>query len=474
MKKEIKFPENFYWGSAFSSPQTEPNGIEDAGGSNSIWEKWYLEEKGRFYNQKFALNNFKENYHQDLEIAKNIGMNSLRSSISWSKIVPNRGEINQEAIKFYKDVFEEYKKNDLEIFMNLFHFDMPVWAQELGGWTSREVVDEFVLYAKTCFNEFGRYVKYWFTFNEPIVSVEAQYLYDWHYPNIIDFDLAMIALWNTNIAHSLVVKEFKKLNLESEIGIILNITPAIPRSTSNKEDVKAAKAAELFQWKSYLDTILKKEFPPELITLLKDKNVWPSSIDIEKGNAIFSENEIDILGINYYSPLRVKALDYKPDWDGNVSPNTHFFNAYAMPYARINEHRGWEIYPKALYDMLKCIKDEYGNIKHFVSENGMGVSGEERFKDENGIIQDDYRIKFLTEHIFWMHKAIQEGSNCIGYHMWTYIDNWSWANAYKNRYGFISLNIETGERIPKKSANWFKQLATKNTLQYNEDDIIDA
>ncbi len=143
-----------------------------------------------------------------------------------------------------------------------------------------------------------------------------------------------------------------------------------------------------------------------------------------------------------------------------------------MPYARINEYRGWEIYPKSLYEMLKTIKSDYGNIKHFVSENGMGVADESRFEVENEI-QDDYRIDFFTEHIYWMHKAMSEGANCIGYHMWTYIDNWSWANAYKNRYGLISLNLETGERRLKKSAHWFKDLANQNSLKFNPEKIID-
>ncbi len=468
---KLKFPNGFYWGSAFSSPQTEPNGIDDTGGSNSIWEQWYKEERGRFYNQKFSINNFKEKYPEDLKLASSLGMNSLRSSISWSKLFPKRGEVSQEAINFYRDVFNEYKKNDLKVFMNLFHFDMPLWAQEMGGWTSREVVNEFVEYSKVCFKEFGDLVDYWFTFNEPIVSVEAQYLYNWHYPNINDFNLMLIALWNTNLAHSLAVEEFRKENLESEIGIILNITPAIPRSSS-KGDKEAAKIAELFQWKSYLDTIVKGEFPKELIDILKDKQLWPEEIDLVNDSEIFKKNKIDLLGINYYSPLRVKSLDYIPDWNGDVAPNTHFFNSYSMPYARINEYRGWEIYPKALYEMLRTIKNEYGNIKHFVSENGMGVSDEERFVVD-GEIQDDYRIDFLGEHIYWMHKAIEEGSNCIGYHMWTYIDNWSWANAYKNRYGLISLDLSTGERTLKKSAHWFKKLSTENELNIDEDKIID-
>ena len=129
----------------------------------------------------------------------------------------------------------------------------------------------------------------------------------------------------------------------------------------------------------------------------------------------------------------------------------------------MNKYRGWEIHPESIYTMLKTIREEYGNIECFISENGMGVEGEDKFR-ENGTIQDHYRIEFIAEHLYWVHKAIEEGSNCIGYHMWTYIDNWSWINAYKNRYGYIELDIETGERKEKLSASWIREVIEENQV----------
>jgi len=127
----------------------------------------------------------------------------------------------------------------------------------------------------------------------------------------------------------------------------------------------------------------------------------------------------------------------------------------------MNPYRGWEIYGKGIYDIMINLKENYGNIESFISENGMGVQDEERFI-ENGEIQDDYRIEFIAEHLKWLHKAIQEGCNAKGYHLWAFMDNWSWMNAYKNRYGFFSVDIETKERTPKKSAHWIKQVAEDN------------
>lgn len=140
-----------------------------------------------------------------------------------------------------------------------------------------------------------------------------------------------------------------------------------------------------------------------------------------------------------------------------------FFDGYDMPGKKINPHRGWEIYEKGIYDLLMNVKDHYGNIECFISENGMGVEGEEKFRDEAGVIQDDYRIEFIANHLRWLHKALTEGANVKGYHLWTFMDNWSWTNAYKNRYGFVSVDLENdGKRTVKKSGWWFKTVIENN------------
>jgi len=128
----------------------------------------------------------------------------------------------------------------------------------------------------------------------------------------------------------------------------------------------------------------------------------------------------------------------------------------------MNPYRGWEIYEQGVYDILINLKDNYGNIPCFISENGMGVEGEERYRDTDGSVQDDYRIDFIREHLKWTHRALEEGANVKGYHLWTFMDNWSWSNAYKNRYGFVGVDLATQERTVKKSGHWFKQVITNH------------
>ena len=166
--------------------------------------------------------------------------------------------------------------------------------------------------------------------------------------------------------------------------------------------------------------------------------------------------------INYYQPRRVKAKETPIDHENGPMPEDYFDN-YEMPNRKMNPYRGWEIYEKGIYDILINVRDHYGNIDCFISENGMGVEKEARFIEEDGMIHDDYRIEFVQEHLKYVHQAIEEGANCLGYHMWTCMDNWSWTNAYKNRYGFISVDLANdGKRTIKKSGHWFKKLSDTN------------
>ena len=171
---------------------------------------------------------------------------------------------------------------------------------------------------------------------------------------------------------------------------------------------------------------------------------------------------MDYLGVNYYHPARAKARETQLDPSLGWLPEKHFED-YEWPEARINPHRGWEIYPQAIYDIAINIRDNYGNIPWYISENGMGVEGEAKFRNADGVIDDDYRIDFIKEHLQWLHKGIEEGANCFGYHLWTPIDCWSWMNAYKNRYGLIAVDdLATQKKTIKKSGMWYKKLSENN------------
>lgn len=205
---------------------------------------------------------------------------------------------------------------------------------------------------------------------------------------------------------------------------------------------------------------VKGEFNQELKSELDKYDLLPTRS--EGDESLVANNTVDFVGLNYYVPRRVKAPSYEPNFDGPWMPDWYFDN-YAMPGARNNPHRdNNEIYPRALYDIAKNVQDNYGNISWYLAEIGISITNEEAMADETGVIDDSFRTELLKEHLVYLHNAIEEGSNCFGVHQWTFIDNWSWLNTHKRRYGFYYLDLETRERRMKKHALWFKEIIERN------------
>ena len=463
MEKKFIFPENFLWGSATSGPQSEGRFNKK---HDSVFDYWYDIEPDAFFDKvgPNVASNFYNSYKEDLAMIKEIGLNSFRTSIQWTRLIKDfeTAEIDEDGVRFYNDMIDECLKNGLTPIMNLHHFDLPVELyKKYGGWESKHVVDLFVKFAEKAFELFGDRIKYWTTFNEPIVVVEGQYLYKFHYPCLVDGKKAVQVMFNINLASAKAIEAYRKGGYNKDggkIGIVLNLTPSYPRSES-KEDLAAAKFADDFFNNSFLDPAIKGKFPEYLVEkLTEDKVLWEAT---EEEMDIIKNNTIDFLGVNYYQPRRVKAKEEAYDETLGWMPDKYFDN-YIMPGRRMNPYRGWEIYPEAMHDIAMNLKNNYNNIPWYISENGMGVEGEDRYKNEDGIIEDDYRIDFIKEHLEHLHRGIEEGSNCFGYHTWTPIDCWSWLNAYKNRYGYISVDLDTQKKTIKKSGRWIKEVTENN------------
>lgn len=460
-----QFPENFWWGAATSGPQSE--GRFDKKHKN-MFDYWYDMEPEAFYNYvgPDTASNFYNSYADDIVKMKVVGLNSLRTSIQWTRLIDDleTNTVNLQAVDYYNRVIDTFLENGIRPIFNLHHFDLPVELyHKYGGWESRHVVELFVGFAEKCFQYFGDRVKEWVVHNEPMVVVDGEYLYQFHYPKLVDGKKAVQVAYHLNLATAKTIQLYREKGFDKEggrIGTVLNLTPTYAAS-EEPEDQAAAHFAELWNNKMFLEPAVHGHFPEELVSVLeKDGVLWKTEAGDEK---LFAENTVDFLGVNFYHPNRVKRPDISPDSVGDWLPSRYYDN-YEMPGRRMNIDKGWEIYPKALYDIAVNVRDNYRNIPWFVSENGMGVSREERFMGENGQIQDDYRINFIKEHLEWLHKGIQEGSNCFGYHLWTPIDCWSWTNAYRNRYGLISNDIHTQVKTIKKSGYWLKGVIEKNAI----------
>ncbi len=201
------FPDNFWWGSASSALQTE-----GAREGETTWDYWFAREPNRFHNGvgPQQTSTFYQHWKTDIQLLKQLNHNSFRTSISWARLIPDGiGEVNPEAVDFYNQVIDELNEQGITPFMTLFHFDMPMAMQEIGGWENRDVVDAYARYAQICFELFGDRVLHWFTFNEPIVPVEGGYLYDFHYPNVVDFRRAATVAYHTVLAHAKAVQAYR-------------------------------------------------------------------------------------------------------------------------------------------------------------------------------------------------------------------------------------------------------------------------
>ncbi len=451
--KHLQFPNNFIWGAAASAPQTEGSNNID-GKSQNTWDYWFETEPQHFDADigPQITSDVYNRYKDDVQLMADMNLNSYRTSISWTRLLPDGKTVNPKAVAYYRDYFQTMLDKGVKPIINLFHFDMPMWMMEKGGWINPEVADHFAYYAQVCAQEFGDLVEMWTTFNEPIVHVECSYIYEFHYPAEVNFKKAIIAGYHTILAHAKAISAMKSVNESLEVGTILNLTPVFGRSDS-KEDVEAARIARLLNITSFIDGMVTGEFSQELIDLLKEYDLLPETAasDLE----IIKNNTAEFLGVNYYQPKRVQAPEVIKT---EVLVPEDLYEPYVWPERRMNPYRGWEIYPEAIMDIAMMLKNEYKNIPWYLSENGMGVADEERFMNDEGMIVDDYRIEFIYDHLAVLHEAIAQGANCFGYHMWTFVDCWSWLNGYRNRYGYYRIDLETQERSAKKSSFWMADL----------------
>ena len=456
----LKFPEGFLWGAAASAPQTEGAAAID-GKSPSTWDKWFELEPDKFYDHvgPSDTSNTYRHFREDVALMKAMTLNSYRTSIAWTRLVPDGKTVNPQAVTFYRAYFQEMVDQGIEPIINLFHFDMPWWLMERGGWEARESVDYFAAYARIAFEQFGDIVKKWATFNEPLVHIECGYMGDAHWPKVHNFKRAIQVGYHTLLAHAKAVAAFRELAIPNgEIAIILNLSPVYPKSPQSA-DLEAAEWADLLYIRSFLDCTVLGRFPEKLVAMLKKSGLAP--VTEEGDRELFALNTVDFIGCNYYQPLRVQAPIAPND---PITGPRDLFRGYDWPDKKINPHRGWEIFPQGIYDIAMRLKNSYGTIPWYISENGMGVSQEERFATQEGEINDTYRIEFVTDHLKELQRAIEAGAPCFGYHMWTFIDCWSWLNAYKNRYGYYRVDLTDDTRTPKASSFWMAQVAKDNGI----------
>ncbi|CAH0346474.1 glycoside hydrolase family 1 protein [Bacillus sp. CECT 9360] len=448
-KKLNVIPDGFLWGGAVTSFQTE--GAWNEGGKGpSIVDARPVPEG--FSDWTVAID-FYHRYKEDIALFKELGLNTYRTSISWSRIFPDgEGAANEEGLKFYDDLFDELLANGIQPVITLYHFDVPLaLAEKYNGFASRKVVDLFDKYVRTVFERYGKKVKYWLTFNEQNLVLTHTELWGVTLPEIDQEALRYQVCHNAFIAHAKAVKALHELVPDGKMAGMVTYITTYP-ATCKPEDVLAnMKAKELLN-DLYFDVFSHGEYPTYVTSQLQKKGIMPV---FEEGDAeLLKEHTVDYLSISYYQSQTVK---HEPE-DGQsiisgLTPNQ---------YLEANEW-GWTIDPIGLRVALKDIYARYEK-PIFITENGIGVREE---LNENNTVDDDYRIDYLKQHIEQMKLAMEEGVEIFGYLTWGSTDILSSQGEMKKRYGFVFVNrdetdLKDLKRYKKKSFAWFQKVISSN------------
>jgi len=468
-------PENFLWGGAVSAHQLE-GGWDKGGKGISIADVMTAGrhgvprkitdgvQEGYYYPNHEAID-FYSRYKEDIKLFAEMGFKCFRTSIAWTRIFPNGDEDrpNEEGLKFYDDLFDELLKYNIEPVITLSHFEMPYHlVKHYGGFRNRKLIDFFVKYAETVMKRYKDKVKYWMTFNEINNQADADNDFCVFTNSGILFkegenreETMFQAAVHELIASAKVVKLGHEINPDFQIGCMLAFVPLYPYSCDPDDVMKSVEAMRK-RW-FFGDVHVRGEIPAYAKAYWENKGYRIEYTPEDE--AILKEGTVDYIGFSYYTSAVVagKNEDGSPAEEGygRLVPN---------PHLKANDW-GWQIDPVGIRYALNVLYERYQKPL-FIVENGLGARDK---VEEDGSIQDDYRIAYLREHIKEMKKAVElDGVDLIGYTPWGCIDLVSASTGeMEKRYGFIYVDKDnegkgTLERRKKKSFYWYKRVIETN------------
>ncbi|EOI6417715.1 6-phospho-beta-glucosidase [Yersinia enterocolitica] len=466
------FPDGFLWGGALAANQAEGACFESGKGLTTVdmiphgehrlavklgREKRFTLRDDEFYPSHQAID-FYHRYKDDIALMAEMGFTVFRTSIAWSRIYPNGDELtpNAEGIAFYRDLFNECKKHNIEPLVTLCHFDVPMHlVTEYGSWRNRKMVEFFTRYARTCFEAFDGLVKYWLTFNEINILLHSPFsgaglVFE---PNENQEQVKYQAAHHELLASALATKIAHEINPENQVGCMLAGGNFYPR-TCKPEDVWAALEKDrenLF----FIDVQARGAYPAYTKRLFREKGI---SIATQVGDDDILKHTVDFVSFSYYASRCASA-----DMNDHNSSAANIVKSLKNPHIQASEW-GWGIDPLGLRITMNMMYDRYQNPL-FLVENGLGAKDE---INPQGEIEDNYRISYLREHIKAMAEAIDDGIPVIGYTSWGCIDLVSASTGeMSKRYGFVYVDRDdlgkgSLARKKKKSFYWYKKVIASN------------
>lgn len=449
-KYHEKFPDNFIWGAAAASYQIE--GAADADGKGlSVWDMM-CRQPGKIFDGhtgKIACDHYNR-YREDVGLMKDIGLQAYRLSVSWPRILPEgTGAVNDRGLDFYDRLVDELLTAGIQPWVTLFHWDYPYALFCRGGWLNPESPEWFATYAEVVVKRLSDRVTQWMTLNEPQVFLDYGHLRGEHAPGLkYGMEEALLAAHHTLLAHGRAVQAIREHAVKAPtVGWAPVGAGAMPASNS-EEDIAAARKATLEihdrnLWNNawFSDPVFFGQYPEDGLKVYGSAAPAFTAREMET-----IHQPIDFYGVNIYVAGVVRAGK-----DGGIEgldsaegcPRTHFY---------------WPVTPEALYWIPKFLHDRY-KTPMVITENGLS---NQDWVALDGKVHDPQRIDFLTRYLRQLHRAIEAGVDMRGYLQWSIMDNFEWADGYRQRFGLIHVDYQSQKRTLKDSAHWYKKVIETN------------
>jgi beta-glucosidase len=436
MTETSAFPADFVWGAATAAYQIEGAAEEDGRGE-SIWDR-FSATPGKVRNGESGAIacDFYHRFPEDIRLARDLGLDALRFSIAWPRILPEgRGRVNQAGLDFYDRLVDELLAHELRPFPTLYHWDLPQPLEDAGGWPVRATAEAFVDYVEAVASRLSDRVTHWTTHNEPWVAAWLGYGSGEHAPGRTSPPDAVAAAHHLLLSHGWAADVLRRSSAEAEVGIVLNLVPAYPASDA-EGDRRAAWHTDGFFNRWFLDPLLRSGYPADVL-----EHLAPDGPPVADGDMRAIAAPLDFLGVNYYSRLLLRE---NPDGDRPI--------VVRDPDASYTDMQ-WEIYPDGLFDLIVRLRDDYDPPPIYITENGAAF-GDHR--DHDGEVNDPERLAYIADHLAVLGRTIEAGAPVRGYFLWSLLDNFEWAHGYSKRFGVVFVDFPTLERVPKASYRWYR------------------
>ncbi|CAK0778293.1 Beta-glucosidase A [Gammaproteobacteria bacterium] len=423
------FPKDFFWGASTSAYQIE-GALNAEGRGPSIWDTFSAAGKIQDGTTAAKACDHFRRWPEDVALLKQAGFNAYRFSIAWPRIIPNGyGVVNPRGLDFYDRLVDGLLEAGIRPMACLYHWDLPQPLEDRGGWLSREIVGPFAEYARVVTKRLADRVQDWMMLNEPNVVAIFGYGVGEHAPGHTLGESGILrALHHQNLAQGAALRAIASERSGLTLGTVLNLQPC--RAESDRpEDVAAAARWDAVWNRVPLDGLLRGQIPE----ILAEKMVGI----VQPGDEAKIRYPIDLLGINYYSRMTMKH-----------DPNRPFEVWWGDPHCDRWTFMGWPVQPEGLYDLLRELKQDYGNPAVYIAENGAAYDDQ---VDATGLVHDVDRVQFFQDHLISVARAAQEGCNVKGYLCWSLLDNFEWAFGLSKRFGIVRVDYDTLKRTPKDS-----------------------